>query len=199
MQAASVDEPKARQPERALQHVHLSRASDSLQPPHQRSQEMVPALITRFLEAGGGRGAVAGSPGGNTQPPPRCHGSESHPATCPAHRCRAPGADPSVPKNGQFFKAFLLAHPLPAACSHAGEGSGTLHTPNTTPARIILQSCLGATSLTERGRESGNPTRMAHPSTGAGEQPGQRGGTPVPQPSPIWQHRLNDKAAEGAD
>lgn len=58
-------------------------------------------------------------------------------------------ADPSIPKNRQFFKAFLLTHPLPAACSHAGEVLGTLHTPNTTPAGIILQSCLGATSLME--------------------------------------------------
>ena len=62
-QAVSADEPKAGQPTRALQRVHLSRASGSLQPPHQRSQELVPALITSFPEEAAGCRAVRGACG----------------------------------------------------------------------------------------------------------------------------------------
>lgn len=111
-------------------------------------------------------------------------------------------ADPSIPKNRQFFKAFLLTHPLPAACSHAGEVLGTLHTPNTTPAGIILQSCLGATSLMEStagSQEIQTHTALSQQCGLWSSHPEQSGRMLVLQPSPTWQHQLNDKAAEVAD
>ena len=76
-------------------------------------------------------------------------------------------AEPHAPQNAQFFPAFLVAHPLPAACSQAEEGPGTLRT----PARLRQESFRRAVSVPrlygEHSRESGTPNPP-----GACQQPG---------------------------
>lgn len=154
--------------------------------PHQRSQEMVPALITSFLEDGAGCGAAAGALR-NSQPSPRCPGSERHRATCPACRCRrtqrgcAGQAEPNAPQDGQLFRAS----PLP----HAAGGEGC----STPPAPFQRESFRRAASVPHRLQSvAGSPdtqTQLADPSwpsMGGKQPPGAEGEGATPQPSPSW-------------
>lgn len=126
------------------------------------SQETLPALINSFLEEGAGCRAVAGSPAGR-EATFSLRGSPGHMPCAPVLStggCTAQ-AEPSCQE------AFLLAHPLPAACSGAGEGAGTLHTPSTTPAAVVWHSCLGATSQQSTAGRQESRTHMAQPNSTA--------------------------------
>lgn len=133
--------------------------------PHQQSQEIVPALITSFLEDGVGCGQRL-VPCGTRSP---LLAVLAWKATGP-HALRADAAT----HGGLHRAGRAQCSPEQAALqsfptrTHRG-GRGMLHTPSTVPAGIIRQSCLGATSPIEHGRESRHPNPAGRP------QPAQHG------------------------
>lgn len=129
-------------------------------------------------------GPWLGAPGGggHTQPSPRCHGSESHPAMCPARSGRAreaarAGQIQAFPRTGGSSRLSCAHIPSPQRVLTQGRDEARSAPPT---AGIVLQSCLGAASLTEStGGSQEIPTPAAYPESrgcGAGAR------TLVPQP-----------------
>lgn len=165
---------------------------------HQRCQGTAPAVISSLREGRAGCGAVAGSPGGDAQPSPRCGGSESHPATCPARRCRAREAAQAgqvrvFPRTGSSLK--LSYRHIPSRQHVLAQGRDQERSPAPTP--LQQESFCRAVSVPRLLQRAQQGVRKSSP-RGVSRQDGLWR-MAVLQPSPRWQRRPDDKAAEVAD